>query len=276
ALDNRGPEVGGVAIGFLIVAIISYALRIYVRVFMMRGFGWDDWFMTAAAITFTFYISCVLGGVHYGTGQHFAALTETEIQRAMEFWFFCYIGYCWTMILSKISIGLFLVRIIVKKITLHVIYLAMFLSVVTGLIFFFVAVLQCTPVSYFWNKTQPGSCISVDIIIDMTFLYTALNIVCDFSFALMPIFIIRNLNMPKRMKMATIPLLSMGCLASGGAVVRMAYVERFRDADFLYDTVDIAIWSTVEAGLAITAGSLACVRPLFKLLLHQLGLTGSG
>jgi hypothetical protein len=31
-------------------------------------------------------------------------------------------------------------------------------------------------------------------------------------------------------------------------------------------TIDIAIWSTTEQGLAITAGSLATLRPLFRLI----------
>lgn len=37
--------------------------------------------------------------------------------------------------------------------------------------------------------------------------------------------------------------------------------------------MDVAIWSTVEQGLAITAGSLATLRPLFNLAAHRLGLT---
>lgn len=41
-------------------------------------------------------------------------------------------------------------------------------------------------------------------------------------------------------------------------------------------TVDIAIWSTTEQGLAITAGSLATLRPLFRIVGHRLGLTSVG
>jgi hypothetical protein len=36
-------------------------------------------------------------------------------------------------------------------------------------------------------------------------------------------------------------------------------------------TVDVAIWSTVEQGLAITAGSLATLRPLMKQVNARLG-----
>jgi hypothetical protein len=39
------------------------------------------------------------------------------------------------------------------------------------------------------------------------------------------------------------------------------------------NTLDIAIWSSVEQGLAITAGSLATLRPLLKLAGHHLGFT---
>lgn len=50
-------------------------------------------------------------------------------------------------------------------------------------------------------------------------------------------------------------------------------MKQFRSKDFLWETTDIAIWSTVEQGLAITAGSLAAVRPLFQVVLTKLGLT---
>ena len=39
------------------------------------------------------------------------------------------------------------------------------------------------------------------------------------------------------------------------------------------DTMDTALWSTVEQGLAIAAGSLATTRPLFMLIGEKLGWT---
>ena len=71
-------------------------------------------------------------------------------------------------------------------------------------------------------------------------------------------------------------------------VGRFFYVDHLRSQNFLCkselnnlgcslltkdgDTLDIAIWSTVELGLAITAGSLATLRPLFTSVLYKLGL----
>lgn len=55
----------------------------------------------------------------------------------------------------------------------------------------------------------------------------------------------------------------------------MAFVMDFRSSDFLYDTVDIAIWSDVEIGLAVTAGSLATLRPLYRKLALRFGFSQS-
>lgn len=41
-------------------------------------------------------------------------------------------------------------------------------------------------------------------------------------------------------------------------------------------TVDIALWSQTEQGLGVAAGSLATLRPLLRLFLSKLGLTGGG
>lgn len=47
----------------------------------------------------------------------------------------------------------------------------------------------------------------------------------------------------------------------------------FKDPDFLWATVDVAIWSDVEQGLAITAGSLATLRPLYRKFASTIGLS---
>jgi hypothetical protein len=59
--------------------------------------------------------------------------------------------------------------------------------------------------------------------------------------------------------------------ASIAVIVRMGFVMKFVTNDFLYDTVDIAIWSDIEQGLAITAGSLATLRPLYRLVSDRFG-----
>ena len=215
------------------------------------------------------------------------------------------------MIASKISIGYFLLRITIRRVDIWIIYTAMILTVLTGVAFFFVTLFQCSPVSFFWRKNQDGTCVNMEVIIALTYLYSACSVVCDFTFAILPLILIWKLKMERRSKIALIPIMIMACVsvntlhylclmtdrnsASTAVVVRFAFVEDFDNPDFLCmapskdsslikdsisnikdtpdATVDIAIWSTTEQGLAITAGSLATLRPLFRIIGQSLRLS---
>jgi len=63
--------------------------------------------------------------------------------------------------------------------------------------------------------------------------------------------------------------------ASAATIVRIPYVSTLKNqADFLYATVDVAIWSCAETGLGIAACSIATLRPLFRVFLGRQHLMG--
>jgi hypothetical protein len=117
--------------------------------------------------------------------------------------------YCLSMIFSKISIGYLLLRITVQRIHTLIIYGVMAITVLTGIVFFFVTLLQCQPLSFFWNKAQDGYCIDIQVIIALTYLYSACSVICDTTFAFLPLVIIWKLHMNKRTKVALVPIMLM-------------------------------------------------------------------
>ncbi|KNG49196.1 integral membrane protein [Stemphylium lycopersici] len=187
----------------------------------------------------------------------------------IQFWWICYGTYCLSMIGAKVSVGLSLLRYtaITQKSLRCITNVVICTSVVMGLVYGLLAALQCNPVPFFWTRAlgQMGTCLSMDIIISLTYVMSAIFAACDFCFALLPVFLIKGLNMSRNQKFALIPILSMACIASSAVIVRLAYVQTFRDPEFLYATVPIAIWSEVEMSLAITAGSLPTLRPLYRI-----------
>ncbi|KAK4062789.1 uncharacterized protein Triagg1_9659 [Trichoderma aggressivum f. europaeum] len=274
-VPNRGPQLIAVIAVLLVFSLTAIVLRCYVRISLVKAFGVDDYLMIFAMvcskptsrirnyelltlpqpqISFVLFCAVAATGVHYGTGRHYWDLEPEDISEAL-----------------KISIGYFLLRITVERIHTWIIGTVMLVTVVTGIVFFFVTMLQCAPVSYFWDKTQPGSCINIDVIITLTYIYSAFSVICDFTFALLPIVLIMQLQMNSRTKIALVPIMLMACVASAAVVVRFPYVKDFKNIDFLWATIDIAIWSTTEQGLAITAGSLATLRPLFRKIASKLG-----
>ncbi|KAL3459490.1 hypothetical protein BJX64DRAFT_301233 [Aspergillus heterothallicus] len=275
--NDRSLAVTTVAAVFMSLATVAVLLRCYVRGLLIKAFGWDDATMVVAMVFYLMFSGCMIGGSIYGTGRKFAVLTAHERVTAMKYWWLCEIAYCFASIGCKVSVCIFLMRITVKRLHIWILYLVMAFTVITGLMFMFIMLLQCKPLEYFWTRTAldptiEGTCISIEIVITMTYVYSAFAVLCDFTVGILPIFIVRKLHMRQKTKMAVVGILGMACIASSAVIVRIPFVKTFRDSDFLYATVQIAIWSNIEAGLGITAGSLATLRPLLR---QWLGSTAS-
>lgn len=200
-------------------------------------------------------------------------------------WFLGQVFYVITCILAKISIILTLLRITVNRIHIAILYAAMSLAIVVGLLFLFFTIFQCSPVNHFWNRfSESGKCIDVNALIDIAYVYSVGAAVTDFTIGLLPAFMIWNLRMGRRQKMAVAGILGLGCVfvfpppsfisssqalthdnsASAAVIVRIPYLHHYADIQFLYKTTNISIWSNIEAGLGITAGSLTTLRPLIR------------
>jgi hypothetical protein len=50
-VENRGPELLAVCATFVSMAFVSVVLRCYVRLRIVKAFGWDDGFMVVALVS---------------------------------------------------------------------------------------------------------------------------------------------------------------------------------------------------------------------------------
>ncbi|KAH2001049.1 hypothetical protein KXV97_007161, partial [Aspergillus fumigatus] len=206
---------------------------------------------------YVMFSGCMIGGSLWGTGKHLVDLTPEHRARAMEYWFLCDIGYAIASILCKISVAIFLLRVMVHPFHRRIMYAVTALTVIVGIIFFVYMMIQCSPVSYFWTRmlgNTSGKCGYVDAIIILLYLFSASSALFDLTVGLLPILLVRNLQMNQRTKIAVAGLLGMACIASVAIIIRIPFVQTIRAPDFLYATVQIAIWSNIETGLGITAG----------------------
>ncbi|KAJ4165547.1 hypothetical protein LMH87_007176 [Akanthomyces muscarius] len=270
---NRGDELLGVNIAFFILACCAVLMRCYTRAFISKCFGADDWLMAVACLFFLGYVICSNTGVHYGTGQHRDDLTPENYATAKKFWFLCYIFFGLTMMTAKLSFGWLLLRIVVIPQHKWVIYATSFFVVVAGLAYFFVTMFQCQPVAHYWNDAIPGHCLPIHIYVALGYLYSSVSVATDLVFALLPAFIIWHLQIRTEIRWVLIFLMGLGCVASIAVLVRVAYLSTFYDPDFLWATTDIAIWSTIEMGLALTAASVSTLRPLARSWGLRIGFT---
>ncbi|KAL4790480.1 hypothetical protein BDV19DRAFT_334060 [Aspergillus venezuelensis] len=264
---DQPAAVCGVAAAFLTLSSIAVILRCYVRLRIVRAFGWDDGVMIFAMLFYAMFCGCMIGGSLWGTGRHLTELTAKQREVAMEYWFLCDVAYAVSSVLAKISVAIFLLRVVFLPAHRATLYSVTGLTVAAGIVFFVMLVAQCSPVSFWWTRMAGdtnGECGLVNAIAIMLYVFSVTSALFDLTVGLLPILLVRKLQMGRRTKIAVAGLLGMACVASIAIIIRIPYVHTIRNPDFLYATVEIAIWSAVEIGLSITAGSLATTRPLFR------------
>lgn len=66
------------------MAWIAVALRLYVRVFIVKAFGWDDGWMLFAQLMHTLNSACAIGGALTGTGRLTKDLTPVTMMMALR------------------------------------------------------------------------------------------------------------------------------------------------------------------------------------------------
>lgn len=161
--------------------------------------------------------------------------------------------YIWASAVAKTSIALALLRLTVKRAHRFFLWGIIGTVIVIGLLFWLVLLFDCHPISYFWNRVDPrnsGTCLSVQILLDIAYLYSGLTIICDLALGILPIFLIWKLQMNRRTKIAVGGILSLGAMyvkfllvprtarltptsASVAVIIRLPFLHYYADMDFL-------------------------------------------
>ncbi|KAH7357489.1 hypothetical protein BKA66DRAFT_574314 [Pyrenochaeta sp. MPI-SDFR-AT-0127] len=224
--------------------------------------------MVAALCFYTAYLACQLGGAAHGTGQHREAITDANAQTALRYWFFCEVFYPLATSILKIAVGLFLSRITIIPVHLWIIRIIMVASGVLGIGCTCLVIFQCKPISFWWdlNPNHNGTCLSPTLVTNFTYVVSVLNSFADWTFGTLPIFIVKDLQMKKRMKIVVASVIAFAAIGSTATIIRLPYTSSLKEykGDFLHRTTSFAIWTTVEVGVGITAGCIATLRPLMR------------
>ncbi|GAW16977.1 hypothetical protein ANO14919_064260 [Xylariales sp. No.14919] len=268
--DSNGGGLLAAAIATLIISWLSVALRTYVRAVMTRSFQMDDWVMLAGLANFSVSCSFVFAGVISGLGRHNKSLSQHDEIEALKYQALATASYVLNMWIIKLSIGLFLFRLAVQKRYKWILGVSIIIVGIWSLALFFWNIFQCSPVPAQWDYTiltsDPTShCVSADEVVSAAYALSALTILSDWLYALLPIPMIWQVKMSAQAKWSVIAVLSLGVFASIATLIRLKFLADLTDVDdILFAGTDAMIWTLVEPGIAISAASLATIRPLLR------------
>ncbi|EED15870.1 conserved hypothetical protein [Talaromyces stipitatus ATCC 10500] len=268
--DNRGPNILAAVSITTGAALVVVLTRLYVRIFMVKNIGLDDCFM---ALTMALSLSgwaVIIPEVRNGAGRHRVYLDQEVAVTGLHLNFVTQAIYLWAIGLVKISIGLFLIRFVPNKSYKIFIWTVIAMMAIYTTICFFTLIFQCKDMASIWDDRVKSQCFTPRQLIELSYTNTALNILTDLTFAVLPAFMLRKLQINMRTKASLICILGLGVFACVAAFVKLSFLPNYgKTGDFLWDSTDLTIWITTECNTGIVAGSLPCLKPLFKRLLNN-------
>jgi hypothetical protein len=107
----------------------------------------------------------------------------------------------------------------------------MVLSGILGFAFSFVLIFQCWPVSDWWSldPTQKH-CINPTVVMALTYAVSALNIIADWALGILPIFVVKDLQMSRRQKKMVSGILAFAAIGSTATIVRLPYIGSLEES----------------------------------------------
>ncbi|OLN91607.1 hypothetical protein CCHL11_06613 [Colletotrichum chlorophyti] len=271
AAESNTARIMAIVTIFHVLALIFVVLRIYARVRVIKAPGWDDWVIVLSAI-------CALGGwtvfviqAHYGLGKHYITIEKSDLV------VFSHAGF-WQSVISaagalmwlKVSIALNLLRLSPSKWykwTLWATIVLTFIYCIGGMFPFF---LHCKPMAGFWNKNTepPPKCMGIKTFIMFAIINTGFNIFTDIVLATLPIPIIWNLHMKRKVRLYVIGILSLGYFAVAMGVVKAIYQLAYgTDPDKTFNQ-SVQFWGFLQLQLGIIAACAPTLRPLVSKMLN--------
>ncbi|KAJ9143417.1 hypothetical protein NKR23_g6557 [Pleurostoma richardsiae] len=256
-----------VAVTFSVVSTIVISLRVAVRVWH-RIFAIEDWLMCIGYVINMVHNSVISYGTFTGLGAPDSRIpggpTGPIYMEGIKSVFLWQIFFLSGFVFIKCSICMTLLRISVVRWHRITLWALIAITVISTIFVDIYILLQCRPIQRTWGEKE-GTCLPSTITVAITFVISALNLITDFTTAVLPFLMLRKVQMSKNRKIAITLVLSLGVLASIATIARLPFgTAYFATKNYLVGIGDIILWTVVECDLALIAGSLPMLRTLFK------------
>lgn len=152
----------------------------------------------------------------------------------------------------KLCLLFFYLRVFPAKGVKRLLWGTIALSTLWGVLFSFIAMFQCRPISFFWTNwdgLHAGHCLDVNTI---TTSHAIISIVLDFWILAIPMWQLRKLQMHWKKKVSVGFMFTIGTFVTVVSCLRLRAVIFFGNtSNPSWDFYDVAVWSTIEICVGI-------------------------
>ncbi|KAF8421618.1 hypothetical protein EV426DRAFT_193221 [Tirmania nivea] len=264
--QTRVPAILGITISFSAVASTLVALRLYVRLKLLRSVGKDDWFLIAALVFALVYGSLIVWACNAGLGRHWYDILKEGIDMSNLRYIpiLSPLFYNLGQLSIQLSLLTFYLRLSLSKRFNYMTYVLMVIASLNGI--------TCFMVNLIFNLVNTYKYIRQSFPIYIV-INSSVNLVLDFAIWCVPLSSIWRLQkLDFRKRLAIIATFSVGLFCCLSGVARSVYLfsPSKTKLDGQWDKVPIQLLCIMEMNLAISGASMAVLKPL----LAKLGCIG--
>ncbi|EKG13682.1 hypothetical protein MPH_09148 [Macrophomina phaseolina MS6] len=238
--------------------------------------------MVSGLAFFTLACHATISASYNGVGTHAHRLNEYYDRQGRKWFMFFQIFYVASTVPIKSAICIALLRITQDPKYRYPLTGIIALATVAAITTIVTVLAQCQPVAATWDKRE-GTCADPKFITNVSYFISVTSIVTDWTCAILPVFILWNVKLRFRIKASVAAILALekqtihwdlaadrqtfsrSNSASSATIIRLRYLLNYNNPnDYLYGLANIALWSIIESGTGIIAGSLPTLRPLLR------------
>lgn len=237
-----------IVIVMLVLSWVTVVTRIVVRQVLIKQFGGDDWLMAIGLVSrkapfdqekyllksypkilFTVTAGLLFAFIYFGGGYHSAELTPETISlgtkvgnslpfhishpanQALQYYFIAQMFYVSSTVPIKCSICVALIRIAGTRLVYRYILFGIIgLTIASGLATAIGILNVCRPIATLWGEAD-GTC-DPSINSKVGYFFSAVCIITDWTLAILPAWILWNVQLKQRIRVIVAFLLALGAL----------------------------------------------------------------
>lgn len=187
-----------------------------------------------------------------------------DVTKGLQLFYIDQSFYLTCLCLTKVAIICFYQRIFPHRRFQWAAYATMAFVIISTIVFVFMQIFQCKPISVAWEGWVDGSqnkyCTDVN-----TLAYSAasFSIAQDLVILVLPLPLLMKLNTGRRNRAGIILMFSLGVFVLVTSCVRLRYITKFgHTVNPSWDLADPLIWSGVEVAVSIIVACLPAIRVL--------------
>jgi len=278
AQETQGPVIVGVTSALTALATLFVLGRLYSRILSIGKLQIDDYIMIFSMMLGWAFVGMGSAAVYYGGGRHLFALKPENLGMVLKLTVISFVPGLSSFMFPKFAVVILLAKLLNPSKPhkyfmwgISVFYTLMIIVMLT------LNFAQCTPAAAQWGEV-PGTCMARKYVVYYAMTVTIVSALFDLYLAMYPTWVLWNLQLNLKKKVALCASLGFGYCAAAVTIYKCTTFPALLDEtnnDFTYGIGTVYLWTNIEANFVVIGACIPLMLPVAKKIFGSSAFHGS-